>query len=112
MISRLKHKSDKCKLSDLFLERATGVEPVPPAWKAEALPLRYARALVILPFAASMVKEKKGPGEESPGPLIAFLRLVDVQVTCFISEIAGPGEDRVIRASSIHIDPKVVISHE
>jgi hypothetical protein len=24
-------------------ERATGIEPVPSAWKAEALPLRYAR---------------------------------------------------------------------
>jgi hypothetical protein len=43
-------------------ERATGVEPVPPAWKAEALPLRYARAVVILPPAAGMVKVKTIPG--------------------------------------------------
>jgi hypothetical protein len=26
------------------LERATGIEPAPPAWKAGALPLSYARA--------------------------------------------------------------------
>jgi hypothetical protein len=43
-------------------ERATGVEPVPPAWKAEALPLRYARVAIILPFAAGMVKKKITPG--------------------------------------------------
>ena len=45
----------------LFLERATGVEPVPPAWKAEALPLRYARVSVILPFEENAVKIKNLP---------------------------------------------------
>jgi hypothetical protein len=39
-------------------ERATGVEPVPPAWKAEALPLRYARVAIILPFENYIVKKK------------------------------------------------------
>jgi hypothetical protein len=27
----------------LTVERATGIEPAPPAWKAGALPLSYAR---------------------------------------------------------------------
>jgi hypothetical protein len=40
-------------------ERATGVEPVPPAWKAEALPLRYARTKSILPFGKNQVKVNK-----------------------------------------------------
>jgi hypothetical protein len=42
-------------------ERATGVEPVPPAWKAEALPLRYARVVIIVPLAKIRVKVRKSP---------------------------------------------------
>jgi hypothetical protein len=38
------------------VERATGVEPVPPAWKAEALPLRYAREWNIVTGANIRVK--------------------------------------------------------
>ena len=30
-----------------FLERVTGIEPAPPAWKAGALPLSYTRAVLV-----------------------------------------------------------------
>ena len=40
-----KKKGQSLKYSDLrlFMERATGVEPASSAWKAEVLPMNYAR---------------------------------------------------------------------
>jgi hypothetical protein len=55
-------------------ERATGVEPVPPAWKAEALPLRYARMKTILPFRKNQVKVNK-ISRVLPGMNKVFLNL-------------------------------------
>lgn len=34
------------KLSEIRMERVTGIEPAPSAWKAEALPLSYTRNAV------------------------------------------------------------------
>ena len=42
------------------LERATGIEPAPPAWKAGALPLSYARARAACPEPALDFRARRG----------------------------------------------------
>ncbi len=52
VLYRLSYVSTKLTMQNQFVERETGIEPAPSAWKAEVLPLNYSRPCIDLHYAA------------------------------------------------------------